>query len=174
MIGAVTCKEPHFKQLNRVHRNIGACASADVCYLALRGLRTMAVRMKQHQENAMKVAEWLEGREEVKRVLFPALPSHPGHAIYKRDMTGCASVFGIELGAKSDAELAAMIDGLAHFGVGFSWGGFESLILSCEPADYRVTGDFEKGSIVLRLSIGLEDADDLIADLDNAFKKTFL
>lgn len=171
VMGAILCKAKHYAQLNRTHRNLGACTSGDNAYLALRGLRTIAVRLKQHEAHALAVASWLETIPEVKRVLFPALPSDPGHALWKRDMTGATGLFGVELLRANDAALAAMLDGLKHFGMGFSWGGFESLVISYQPSKMRAVSKVEKDATYLRLHIGLEAPKDLIADLDAGFSR---
>jgi cystathionine beta-lyase len=169
VMGVVTCMKEHYKSLKRMHHNLGACASGDACYLALRGLRTMALRLKQHEINALTVAKWLQQQPAVKRVLFPALPTDPGHALWKRDMKGACGLFGVELGKVSSAQLSAMIDGLHHFGIGFSWGGYESLIIAYKPASMRSQTTWDKDSVVLRLHIGLEAPSDIIADLDAGF-----
>jgi len=173
VMGAIMCKAAQYKTLKRAHRNIGAVSGGDNAYLALRGLRTIAVRLKQHQEHAMEVATWLQTVPEVKRVLYPALPQDPGHALWKRDLTGATALFAVELQEKaSHAALAAMMDGLEHFGMGFSWGGYESLIISYDPSTMRsVTKQWEKPTTLLRLHIGLEAPQDLIADLDAGFKR---
>jgi cystathionine beta-lyase len=171
VMGAVLCKEKHFAQLNRAHRNLGAVSGGDNAYLALRGLRTIAVRLKQHEAHAIEVAQWLQTIPEVKRVLFPALPSDPGHAIWKRDMTGACGLFAIELTQANDAALGAMLDGLAHFGMGYSWGGFESLVIAYQPYKMREVTNFDKNATFLRLHIGLEAPKDLIADLDAGFER---
>jgi cysteine-S-conjugate beta-lyase len=171
VMGAILCKAKHYEQLNRTHRNLGACASGDNAYLALRGLRTIAVRLKQHEAHAVEVATWLETLPEVKRVLFPALPSDPGHALWKRDMTGASGLFGVELTKANDTALAAMLDGLKHFGMGFSWGGFESLVIAYQPYKMRAVSKVEKDATYLRLHIGLEAPKDLIADLDAGFTR---
>lgn len=171
VMGAALCKEPHAKRLRDAHRHIGAATSGDNAYLALRGLRTLAVRLKQHEKHAIEVATWLETVPEVKRVLFPALPSDAGHALWKRDMAGASGLFAIELTQANDKALAAMLDGLAHFGMGFSWGGFESLVISYKPARTRTVANWDKDATFLRLNIGLEAPKDLIADLDAGFAR---
>ena len=127
--------------------------------------------MKQHEAHALEVATWLKTIPEVKRVLFPALPSDPGHELWKRDMTGASGLFGVELTRANDAALAAMLDGLKHFGMGFSWGGFESLVIAYKPATMRAVSKVEKDATYLRLHIGLEAPKDLIADLDAGFAR---
>lgn len=171
VMGAVTCKAAHYPTLNRAHRNLGAISSGDNAYLALRGLRTIAVRLKQHEAHALEVATWLQTVPEVKRVLFPALPGDPGHALWKRDMTGASGLFAIELKQASDAALSAMLDHLKHFGMGFSWGGFESLVIAYQPYKMREVSKVEKDATYLRLHIGLEAPKDLIADLDAGFAR---
>lgn len=171
VMGAVLCKKEHYAKLNNAHRNFGAIPSGDNAYLALRGLRTIAVRLKQHEAHAMEVATWLESVPEVERVLFPALPSDPGHALWKRDMTGATSLFAVELKDANDAALAAMLNELKYFGMGYSWGGFESLVIAYQPATMRTVTHWKKGATFLRLHIGLEAPKDLIADLDAGFAR---
>jgi cysteine-S-conjugate beta-lyase len=171
VMGAVLCREEHFPTLNRAHRNISAVPSGDNAYLALRGLRTIAVRLKQHEAHAMEVAKWLQTVPEVKRVLYPALPTDPGYEIWKRDMTGASGLFGVELTEVSETALGAMLDGLKHFGMGFSWGGYESLIVAYTPSRMRSVTEFKEGARYLRLNIGLEAPKDLIHDLDEGFNR---
>lgn len=172
VMGAIMCKGALYKTIKRAHRNLGAVSGGDNAYLALRGLRTIAVRMKLHQEHAMEVANWLKTVPEVKRVLYPALPEDPGHALWKRDMTGACSLFAVEIEKASHEALGAMMDGLEHFGMGFSWGGYESLIISYDPSTMRsATKQWEKPTTLLRIHIGLEAPKDLIADLDAGFKR---
>lgn len=172
VMGAIMCKDAHYATLRRAHRNMGAAPSGDNAYLALRGLRTIAVRLKQHQEHALEVATWLQTVPEVKRVLYPALPEDPGHALWKRDMTGATALFGVEIDRCSHEALGAMMDGLEHFGMGFSWGGYESLIISYDPSKSRsATEQWKTPRTLLRLHIGLEAPQDLIADLDAGFKR---
>lgn len=168
-IGTVAANERYATRLSDMHANMGLCSSADDCFLALRGLRTMAVRLKRHQETALTLARWLSGREEVSRVLYPALESDPGYPIWKRDFSGASGLFGVVLKPAPDRAVAAMLDGLAHFGLGFSWGGYETLII---PSDIRRTAHaFEAEGPVLRIHAGLEDAGDLIADLEQGFER---
>ena len=171
VMGAVLCKKEHFAVLKRAHKNFSAAASGDNAYLALRGLRTIAVRLKQHEAHAIEVAGWVQTVPEVKRVLFPALPSDPGHQLWKRDMTGASGLFAVELTSANHNALAAMLDGLKHFGMGFSWGGFESLIISYKPASMRSVSKFDRDATFLRLHIGLEAPKDLIQDLDAGFAR---
>lgn len=172
VMGAIMCKEQYYAPIKRTLRNLGAVSGGDNAYLALRGLRTIGVRLKQHQQHAMEVAQWLKTVPEVKRVLYPALPEDPGHEIWKRDMTGASALFGIEITKSSHEALAAMMDGLEHFGMGYSWGGFESLIISYNPALQRTaTPQWAEDRTVLRLHIGLEAPKDLIADLDAGFAR---
>ncbi len=170
-MGAIMCKEAHYKRLKAAHRNLGAVTSGDNAYLALRGLRTIAVRLKRHRKHALEVAQWLQTVPEVKRVLYPALPSDPGHAIWKRDMTGATGLFAIELGALGNDAVGAMLNGLEHFGMGYSWGGYESLITAYRPAAQRVATTWDKDTVLARLHIGLEDPADLIADLKAGFAR---
>lgn len=169
MIGYVTANESHKARLAETHGNMGLYASGDDCFLALRGLRTMAVRLARHQENGLKLARWLKARPEVKRVLHPALEDDPGHAIWKRDFSGASGLFGVELKPVSHEGLAALIDGLKLFGIGYSWGAFESLIVPAKI--HRMVSTFAAQGPVIRIHAGLEDAGDLIADLDAGFAR---
>ncbi|HEV2561241.1 MAG TPA: cystathionine beta-lyase [Rhizomicrobium sp.] len=169
MIGYVTANESHKARLAETHGNMGLYASGDDCFLALRGLRTMAVRLARHQETGLKLARWLKARPEVTRVLHPALEDDPGHAIWKRDFKGASGLFGVELKPVSQDTLAALIDGLRLFGIGYSWGGYESLIVPAKI--HRTAQPFHASGPVIRIHAGLEDADDLIADLDTGFAR---
>ena len=164
MIGYITANESHAERLVETHGNMGLYASGDDCFLALRGIRTLPTRLKRHQETALKLARWLAGRDEVARVLYPALENDPGHAIWKRDFSGATGLFGVVLKPCSERAVAAFIDGLDHFGIGFSWGGYESLIVPA--AIHRTARPFEAEGPVVRIHAGLEDADDLTADLE--------
>ena len=151
------------REMAQMHGNV---SGPDDLYLAQRGLRTMAVRMEQNQENGIKLATWLEGRPEVKRVLHPALKSDPGYHIWKRDFKGASGLFSFVLNdGYSRSALAAMLDGLELYGMGASWGGFESLIIPAGPQDYRTATSWDEKGQLLRVHAGLEDIDDLITDL---------
>ena len=169
MLGYVSANERHAARLHQTHGDLGLYASGDDCFLGLRGLRTLAVRLKQHQETGLALARWLQARPEVARILHPALPDDPGHALWKRDFSGACGLFGMELKPVSAAAVAAFVDGLQHFGIGYSWGGFESLII---PAHIRrVAGPFAAEGPVLRIHAGLEDPADLIADLEQGLRR---
>jgi cystathionine beta-lyase len=169
MLGYVAANESHATRLAETHGSMGLYASGDDCYLGLRGLRTLPVRLARHQATAITLANWLADRPEVARVMYPALPGDPGHAIWKRDFTGACGLFGLILKPVPEKAVAAMLDGLSHFGLGFSWGGFESLLI---PAHIRRTArPFPAEGPVLRVHAGLEDADDLIADLEKGFAR---
>jgi cysteine-S-conjugate beta-lyase len=161
MLGTVTTHSQYWKQLRQV-------VSPDDAFLASRGLRTMGVRMQAHQASALKIAHWLAGRQDVVRVLHPAMSDAVGNAIWKRDFTGSSGLFSFVLnGDKAAAD--RFVDALSHFGIGYSWGGFESLALPIHPEKFRSATSWPSANGVVRLQIGLEDADDLIADLEQAF-----
>jgi cystathionine beta-lyase len=167
--GAITANAAYAERLAVTHHQIGFALASDEAFLALRGLRTLAVRLKRHQETALTLARWLQTRPEVARVLYPALESDPGHAIWKRDFTGATGLFGVVLKPASDKAVAAMLDGLEHFGMGYSWGGFESLIIPARFA--RTHKTFRAEGPVLRIHAGLEDVEDLKADLAAGFER---
>ena len=166
MMGAVATTAKWLPRLKSTSYRLGHCVSPDDAYLALRGLRTLGLRMRQHGTSALAVARWLSGHPAVARVLHPALPACPGHVVWARDFAGASGLFGFVLKQGRRADTAALIDGLRHFGIGFSWGGFESLILPADLAPLRTATRFDAPGPLLRLSIGLEDPADLIADLD--------
>ncbi len=165
MLGSVTAGPGRFAGLRDTSFQLGQVASPDDCWLASRGLRTMAVRLAQHGASALKIAHWLETRREVARVLHPALASCPGHDHFVRDFKGASGLFSFVLDGGDEASRAALIDGLAHFGIGYSWGGFESLALPVDPQRHRTATKPDFAGPLVRLQIGLEDPDDLIADL---------
>ncbi len=171
MLGVIVASEQYWLRVRRTVADYGYCVSPDDCYLALRGLRTIGVRLRAQQQSALKIARWLQGRPEVARVLYPALEDDPGYAIWKRDFSGAASLFGVILKPASDQAVAALIDALELFGIGSSWGGFESLAIRADPGKYRSASQWNPGGPLLRLHVGLEDADDLIADLEHGFAR---
>jgi cystathionine beta-lyase len=169
MMGYVAANESHAARLLQTHGDLGLYASGDDCFLALRGLRTLPVRLARHQENGIAIATWLAARPEVARVLHPALPTDPGHALWKRDFSGACGLFGLVLKPVPEEAVSAFVDGLQRFGIGYSWGGFESLIV---PAHIKRTArPFVAEGPVLRIHAGLEDAGDLIADLEQGLAR---
>lgn len=172
MLGSIGCAtDALYELINKAGNAIGNGVSPDDCYLVQRGLRTMPTRMKRHHENGLRIARWLEQRPEVKRVMHPGLESDPGHALWKRDFTGACGLFGIVIEAPDRARLAAMIEGYDLFGIGASWGGFESLATTSYPQKTRTAVPWPKDDQVVRYHIGLEDPDDLIADLEAGFDR---
>ncbi len=167
MLGSVTAAPGHFAKLRDMSHLLGQVASPDDSWLGSRGLRTMAVRLAQHQHSALEIARWLEGRPEVAQVLHPALPSCPGHDVWARDFKGSSGLFSFVLNGGDEAARAALIDRLDLFGIGYSWGGFESLAIPADPARIRTAAPRDYAGPLVRLQIGLEDTADLIADLDH-------
>ncbi len=169
MFGTISANAKAWPKVNETIRLLGVCAGPDDVFLALRGMRTLAVRLAQHYRSGLEMARWLQGRSEVVRVLHPALESDPGHAIWKRDFTGASGLFSIVLKPKPQAAVDAMLDSLKLFGMGYSWGGFESLAIPFDCADYRTATQWAPGGPTLRLHIGLENLEDLKADLERGF-----
>ncbi|MDR5652564.1 cystathionine beta-lyase [Ruixingdingia sedimenti] len=169
MLGVVACNEAAYLPVRMAVQDMGAVAGTEEINLGLRGLRTLETRLARHQASALKVAEWLQGQEGVRQVLYPALPGAPGHEIWKRDFSGASGLMSFELPPLADGALEAMVSGMAHFKLGYSWGGFESLILPAHPENRKVA--VWKGGPVVRIHIGLEDVDDLIADLDAGLRR---
>lgn len=169
LLGTVSANATHWEQLKEANITLGICASPDDSYQILRGLRTMGVRLDRHQESALNIARWLEEREDVARVLHPALPSFPGHELWKRDFTGCSGIFSFVLKAGSQDRFKpkahAFLDALSLFGLGYSWGGFESLALHVGLSDRKICTAPSEGP-VLRLQIGLEDVADIRKDIE--------
>jgi cysteine-S-conjugate beta-lyase len=170
LLGLIVTNERYFQPVRNQVAALGHCGQPDDCYLGLRGLRTIGLRLKQQSENAMEVALWLRGRPEVDEVLYPALPGAPGHDIWKRDFTGAASLFSIVLKTQAKAAVDAFVDNMSLFAIGASWGGFESLVLPNNPAPLRAVRPWRRGAVV-RLHIGLEHPQDLIADLAGGFDR---
>ena len=169
LMGLIVTNEQYWLKVRKAVADYGYCVSPDDCFLALRGLRTIGVRMNQQQQSALTIARWLEARPEVLRVLYPALETDPGHALWQRDFSGAASLFGVILKPVRWEAVAALIDALELFGIGSSWGGFESLAIRADPTRVRTATRWNPGGPLVRLHIGLEDPDDLIADLEQGF-----
>jgi cysteine-S-conjugate beta-lyase len=169
MFGTISANATAWPLVSEAIRLLGVCAGPDDVFLALRGMRTLAVRLAQHYRSGLEMARWLATRPEVVKVLHPALESDPGHAIWKRDFSGASGLFSIVLKPKPQAAADAMLNSLSLFGMGFSWGGFESLAIPFDCAEYRTATTWAPGGPTLRLHIGLENVDDLKADLDRGF-----
>ncbi|MDN2480940.1 cystathionine beta-lyase [Vibrio agarivorans] len=174
MLGTAVASEKYWDQLREQSYLMGQCVSPDDAYLGLRGLRTMDVRLKQHAENSLKVAQWLAARPEVDHVRHPALETCPGHEFFKRDFTGGNGLFSFVLKTSNSKATTALLDDMEHFSMGYSWGGFESLILANEPKSFnslRTVANPNFTGTLVRLHIGLEDIEDLIADLERGLSR---
>ena len=169
MFGTISANEKAWPLVWDTVRLTGVCAGPDDVFLALRGMRTLAVRLAQHYRSGVEMARWLAARPEVTRVLHPALETDPGHAIWKRDYTGASGLFSIVLKPKPQAAVDGMLDTLKLFGMGYSWGGFESLAIPFDCSEYRSATKWAPGGPTMRLHIGLENVEDLKADLDRGF-----
>jgi cystathionine beta-lyase len=169
MFGCVSATAATLPKLKQTVNELGICVGPDDMYLALRGLRTLGVRLARHYESGLTVARWLAQRPEVLRVLHPALDSDPGHALWQRDFTGASGLFSIVLKPADDKAVHAFLDALTLFGMGFSWGGYESLVILFDCREYRTATEWAPGGPGLRFHIGLEDPGDLIADLERGF-----
>jgi cystathionine beta-lyase len=170
MMGAVTTHKKYWTKIRRTAQQLGQIVSPDDAFLAARGLRTLEVRLKQHEASALQIAHWLKDRPEVGAVLHPALPDCPGHEIWKRDYSGSSGLFSFALKDGDDRSRADFIDALELFGIGYSWGGFESLALPVDPEKHRTAIKWSMDGNLVRLNIGLEHPDDLIADLAKGFE----
>lgn len=171
MMGIVTCSEPVYEEVRRGVMEVATASAPDDCYLALRGLRTLQARLERHQRSAIEVARWLQGRPEVLRVRYPALPDDPGHALWRRDFSGASGLFGFDLKPVGKPALAAMLDGLELFGMGYSWGGYESLLIPTHPEKMRTAAPWSVDGVTMRIHVGLEDPADLIRDLEAGFAR---
>jgi cystathionine beta-lyase len=169
MFGCVSANAATLPALKDTVYSMGLCVGPDDMYLALRGLRTLGVRLDRHNQSGLRVARWFEKRPEVLRVMHPALESDPGHKIWKRDFTGASGLFSVAFKPTSEQSVHAFLNELALFGLGFSWGGFESLAILFDCTDYRTATKWAPGGPTVRFHIGLEDPDDLIADLERGF-----
>jgi cystathionine beta-lyase len=171
LLGLVSANERCFRALHETYDALAICPGPEDVFLALRGLRTLALRLREHEKQALEIARWLAARPEVEQVLHPALETCPGHEIWKRDFAGSSGLFSIVLKPCSSRALAAMLDGLTLFGMGFSWGGFESLVIPFDCSTYRTATSWQPGGPALRFHIGLEDLDDLKRDLGAGFAR---
>ncbi|HLI99405.1 MAG TPA: cystathionine beta-lyase [Bradyrhizobium sp.] len=170
MFGTISANAKSWPMISEAIRLLGVCAGPDDVFLAIRGLRTLAVRLAHHYRSGLEMARWLAQRPEVAKVLHPALEGHPGHAIWKRDFTGASGLFSVVLKPAPKATVDALLDSLKLFGMGYSWGGFESLIIPFDCTAYRTATHWAPGGPTLRLHIGLENVEDLKADLISGFK----
>lgn len=168
LAGTISATEEAWADVARTRTLLGFFTSGDDAYLVNRGLRTLAIRMEAHQKRALEIASWLEGQDEVARVIHPALPSHPDHALWKRDFTGSGSLFGFVLKPAPRASVAAFVDEMKLFSMGYSWGGFESLCLPVRPGKARTAKPWTDDGNLFRVHIGLEDVNDLKRDLSEA------
>ena len=172
MMGAVVMRKEHYMPLRLTATALGYSVAPDDSYLALRGLRTLSVRLERHQSTGLALARWLQDRPEVEHVIHPALPDHPDHALWRRDFRGAPGLFAMQMRPCPRPAIEAMLNGLVLFGLGLSWGGFESLALLADPRPVRsaVPWPAEAGPL-LRIHAGLEDPADLIGDLEAGFAR---
>ncbi|WP_151719756.1 cystathionine beta-lyase [Gemmobacter serpentinus] len=171
MLGSIACRDAQYDRLRDTYLRFGVCVGGDDAFLAMRGLRTMAVRMAHHHTSGLKVANWLLQQEEVLRVMHPGLPGDPGHDLWKQHFSGASGLFGFVMRSVDRAALGRMFDGLTLFGMGSSWGGFESLLVPSNPSVYRSATTWTPGGQTVRIHVGLEDPDDLIAELRRGFDR---
>ncbi len=171
LLGLILGNQTTFPALHRIWTDMGVTASSDDCFLALRGLRTLPLRLLRHVESALTIARWLRARPEVREVIYPALPGSRGYDLWKRDFSGASGLFAVVLQPVAKARVDAMLDGMQLFGMGWSWGGFESLIIPTYPELTQTATKWDAGGPCLRVAIGLEDPDDLIEDLSAGFAR---
>lgn len=169
LMGVIMTTEEQYPKVRAFYKHLGISVSSDDAYMALRGLRTLAARLDRHQSNALAVIDWLKRQPEVERVLSPMLPGCPGHELWKRDFTGFNGLFGVIFKPLPESAVSAMLDGMSIFGMGYSWGGYESLIIPANPTAYRTATSWNAHGPLIRFHIGLEHPKDLIEDLDQAF-----
>ena len=170
-LGSVTATAAFAEQLRQTHGDLGQCPGPEDTQLCLRGLRTLAVRLERHGKSALEMANWLAERPEVARVIHPAREDHPQHQIWKRDFRGASALFSVILKPCPEKGVAVMLNGLDLFGMGSSWGGYESLVIPFDPTSYRTATQWKAEGPALRFHIGLENVEDLQADLDAGFKR---
>ncbi|WP_116132747.1 cystathionine beta-lyase [Tropicimonas sp. IMCC34043] len=171
MSGTIACGPGLHEGMKNYAARLGVCVGPDDAYMVLRGMRTLAVRMRQHQDAALQIATWLADRPEVLRVMHPGLATDPGHTLWRRDFSGSSGLFGFVIRPVDRARLARMMDGLRFFGMGASWGGFESLLIPTDPAKLRSATEWNPGGQTMRVQVGLEEPADLIADLEEGLAR---
>ena len=171
MLGVITTTESTFESVQRAALDFGAPPGPDDIYLGQRGLRTLRVRLDRHMETGLKIATWLKAQKEVARVLHPGIPDDPGHSLWLRDFQGASGLFGVVLKKATKAALTAMLDGMELFKMGYSWGGYESLIIPTDPGKQRTATTWDSPGPTLRIHAGLEDPDDLISDLKHGLAR---
>lgn len=171
MMGTITTTAEVWERVRHGVFEVATAAGPDECTLALRGLRTLAVRLERHQQSGLVLTDWLRRRPEVRRVLHPALPDDPGHALWRRDFLGASGLFGFVLEPCTRAQLAAFLDHLELFGMGASWGGYESLLIPIDPRPIRTAVPWTEPGQAMRIHVGLEDPEDLIRDLEAGFAR---
>ncbi len=171
VMGAIICAEHAWSPVRRTHRHLGQCVGPDDAYVTLRSIRNLSTRLNAHHKQGLALANWLNEREEVAEVLHPGLPGHPDHAVWKRDFLGASGLFSIVLHPKSREAVLDMVNGMELFRIGASWGGFESLMIPVYPEQYRSATHWDPSKFTLRIHAGLEDFDDLIADLKAGFER---
>lgn len=171
LLGLVSANELWWRRLRQTFDAFAMCAGPEDVFLALRGLRTMELRLREAERQGLALATWLDARPEVRQVLHPALPGDPGHAIWKRDFLGSSGLFSVILHPVKPAAVAAMLDGLELFGMGYSWGGFESLVIPFDCTTYRTATRWQPGGPALRFQVGFEDIEDLKEDLARGFER---
>ncbi len=171
MLGMIVTNEAYYEKVRRCVMSLGHSAAPDDVFLGLRGFRTLSVRLERHHRTGLALASWLQKRPEVARVMHPALPDDPGHELWKRDFSGACGLFGLVLHPVAQSALEAMLDHLELYGMGYSWGGFESLIIPTDPASIRTATQWDAKGPALRIHAGLEDIEDLIADVESGFER---
>ena len=171
MFGTISANERAWKSLSVTHGQLGICVAPEDAFLAARGIRTLAIRMKEHHSRALELAAWLERQPGVESVLHPGLPSHPDHEVFKRDFAGAGSLFSVVLSPRPHAALAAFLDGMRLFSMGYSWGGYESLILPSDPKSVRTATSWNAAGPLVRIHVGFEDMGDLKSDLTDGLRR---
>lgn len=171
MLGVVVTDNAHYQGIRCTKDDLGQCVGPDDIYLALRGLRTLGLRMEQHQRQGLQVAEWLDNHSQVTRVIHPAFENCPGHEFWKRDYSGCSGLFAFELPRRSRQCLANFVNNLELFKMGASWGGYESLLVPCSLEESRAVMQWQSSDQLFRIHVGLEDVEDLITDLEQGIER---